>query len=46
MVTGRAAGVAAAVCAKKEVTPRRLEEDVTELQEILVKQGAILYGTY
>jgi len=46
MVTGQAAGVAAAVCAKKGVTPRRLEEDVTELQEILVKQGAILYGTY
>ena len=46
MVTGQAAGVAAAVCAKKGVTPRGLEEDVTELQEILVKQGALLYGTY
>jgi hypothetical protein len=46
MVTGQAAGVAAAVCAKKGVTPRGLEEDVTELQEILVKQGAILYGTH
>jgi hypothetical protein len=45
MVTGQAAGVAAAVCAKKGVTPRQLEKDVTELQEILVKQGAILYGT-
>ena len=46
MVTGQAAGVAAAVCAKKGVTPRQLEKDVTELQETLVKQGAILYGTY
>lgn len=45
MVTGQAAGVAAAVCAKKNITPRQLENDVTELQEILVKQGAILYGT-
>lgn len=46
MVTGQAAGVAAAVCAKKGITPRQLEEDVSELQDILLKQGAILYGTY
>jgi hypothetical protein len=46
MVTGQAAGVAAAVCAQRGVTPRQLEGDVTELQDILVKQGAILYGTY
>ena len=46
MVTGQAAGVAAALCAKKGVTPRQLEEDVAELQEILVKQGAILFGTH
>jgi hypothetical protein len=46
MVTGQAAGVAAAVCARKGITPRQLEEDVTELQEILLKQGAILFGTH
>jgi len=45
MVTGQAAGVAAALCAKKGITPRKLEEDVSELQNILVKQGAVLYGT-
>jgi hypothetical protein len=46
MVTGQAAGVAAAICAKKGVTPRKLEQDVSELQNILVKQGAILFGTH
>jgi len=46
MVTGQAAGVAAALCAKKNITPRQLEEDVSELQNILIKQGAILYGTH
>jgi hypothetical protein len=46
MVTGQAAGVAAAVCAKKGITPRELEKDVKEVQDILVKQGAILYGTH
>jgi hypothetical protein len=46
MVTGQAAGVAAALCAKKGITPRRLEQDVSELQSILQKQGAILYGTH
>ena len=46
MVTGQAAGVAAGVCARKGVTPRQLEKDVSELQEILQKQGAILYGTH
>jgi len=46
MVTGQAAGVAAALCAKKGITPRQLEKDVSELQKILVKQGAILYGTH
>jgi hypothetical protein len=46
MVTGQAAGVAAAVCVRKGITPRQLEEDVSELQEILLKQGAILYGTH
>jgi hypothetical protein len=46
MVTGQAAGVAAALCAKMGVTPRELEKDVSKLQEILVKQGAILFGTH
>jgi hypothetical protein len=46
MVTGQAAGVAAAVCAKKGITPRELEKDVKEVQDILIKQGAILFGTH
>ena len=46
MVTGQAAGVAAGLCAKKGIAPRELEQDVSELQEILVQQGAILYGTH
>jgi len=46
MVTGQAAGVAAAFCAKKGITPRQLEQDVSELQSILLKQGAVLFGTH
>jgi hypothetical protein len=46
MATGQAAGVAAAICAKKEMTPRELEKDVSELQTILQEQGAILYTKY
>jgi hypothetical protein len=46
MVTGQAAGVAAAVCARKDITPRELEKDVSEVQDILVKQGVILFGTH
>ena len=46
MVTGQAAGVAAALCAKQNITPRMLESDVAELQRILVAQGAILTGTH
>ncbi|MGI9953394.1 FAD-dependent oxidoreductase [Moorellaceae bacterium AZ2] len=46
MVTGQAAGVAASICARKNITPRELENDVSELQQILLKQGAILYGTH
>jgi hypothetical protein len=42
MVTGQAAGVAAALCVKGKKTPRELESDVTELQTILKSQGAIL----
>lgn len=46
MITGQAAGVAAALCVKNNVTPRELEKDVSELQATLVKQGAILFGTH
>ncbi len=46
MATGQAAGVAAAICAKKGVTPRELEKDVSELQKILEKQGAVLHTKY
>ncbi|MFZ3150584.1 MAG: FAD-dependent oxidoreductase [Anaerolineaceae bacterium] len=43
MITGQAAGVAAALCALKGKTPRSLEGDVSELQSTLLEQGAILY---
>ncbi|MDR3225137.1 MAG: FAD-dependent oxidoreductase [Clostridiales Family XIII bacterium] len=43
MITGQAAGVAAAICARTGKTPRELESDVSELQKILQEQGAILY---
>lgn len=43
MVTGQAAGVAAALCARDAKTPRELEKDVSELQKTLVSQGAILF---
>ena len=46
MVTGQAAGVAAALCVKQNITPRELEKDLSELQKILQEQGAILYGTH
>jgi len=46
IITGQAAGVAAAVCAKRGITPRQLEDDVSEVQQILIKQGAILFGTH
>ncbi len=42
MVTGQAAGVAAALCVKHSKTPRELETDVSELQKILLEQGASL----
>lgn len=45
MITGQAAGAAAALCAKTDVSPRELESDITELQKILKSQGAILDGT-
>ncbi|NLT66547.1 MAG: FAD-dependent oxidoreductase [Acidobacteria bacterium] len=46
MVTGQAAGAAAAVCARNGISPRELERDVSELQKVLLEQGVILYGTY
>ena len=45
MATGQAAGVAAAICVKKGITPRQLEKDVSQLQGVLAKQGAVLFGT-
>lgn len=45
-VTGQAAGCAAAICAKKGITPRTLEASVEELQEMLRKQKVILEGTH
>lgn len=44
MIWGQAAGVAAAVCVRTGKTPRELEEDVSEVQAILRKNGAILDG--
>lgn len=43
MITGQAAGTAAGLCVRKGITPRQLEQDVSELQEMLVAQGAILF---
>ncbi|MDR2433757.1 MAG: FAD-dependent oxidoreductase [Treponema sp.] len=45
IVTGQAAGAAAALCAKKGITPREMEKDVSELQDVLRKQDVILDGT-
>lgn len=45
MITGQAAGAAAALCVKTGVSPRGLESDVSELQKILKSQGAVLDGT-
>ncbi len=46
MVTGQAAGAAAALCVKYSVTPRELEDMkyIKELQDVLRSQGAILDG--
>lgn len=46
MVTGQAAGTAAALSVQMGITPRRLENDVKKLQDALLKQGAVLYGTH
>lgn len=44
IIWGQAAGIAAAVCVRRGITPRELEADVTEVQDILRKNGAILEG--
>ncbi len=44
IIWGQAAGIAAAVCVRKGITPRELEADVSEVQDILRKNGAILDG--
>lgn len=46
IVTGQAAGVAAALCVKHGITPREMEKNVSELQKVLQEQGAILFGTH
>lgn len=46
MITGQAAGVAAAVGSAAGLTPRQLEMEIADLQGILVGQGAILVGTH
>ena len=48
MVTGQAAGAAAALCVKLGVTPRQLEaeEYVKQLQDVLREQGVILEGVH
>jgi hypothetical protein len=46
MVTGQAAGAAAALCVKRGISPRALEKHVGELQGILKQQGAIIDGTH
>lgn len=43
MVTGQAAGTAAALCIKKGITPREMENCVPELQKTLVDQGAVIF---
>jgi hypothetical protein len=45
MVTGQAAGTAAALCVKKGITPREMEKDVSELQQNLIGQGAVVFET-
>ncbi len=46
IVTGQAAGTAAALCVKMGITPRQLEKDVKKLQDALLTQGVILTGTH
>lgn len=46
MVTGEAAGTAAALCVRKGITPRQLEDCVEELQAKLRSKGVILDGVH
>ena len=48
MVSGQAAGAAAALCVKLGVTPRELEKEeyVKQLQDILRSQRVILEGVH
>ena len=46
MVTGEPAGTAAALCVKKGITPRQLEDQVSELQDKLRSKGVILDGVH
>ena len=46
MVTGEAAGTAAALCAREGITPRQLEDRVAELQEKLRSKGVIFDGVH
>jgi hypothetical protein len=46
MVTGQAAGAAAALCIRRGISPRSLENNVGELQKILKQQGAVIDGTH
>ena len=45
MVTGQAAGTAAALCVRKGISPRAMEADVTDLQDTLERQGAVVRET-
>lgn len=45
MLWGQAAGAAAALCVKNNISPREMEKDVSELQAVLKAHGAILDGT-
>ena len=45
MVTGQAAGAAAAICTRRGISPRELEKNVDELQAVLIRQGAVLYDS-
>ena len=43
-VTGQAAGAAAALAVRKGCTPRDIEKNVSELQEILKASGAVVFA--
>jgi hypothetical protein len=46
MVTGEAAGTAAALCTKEGITPRQLEDHISKLQDKLRSKGVILEGVH